>query len=826
MSCAEIISVDVDVCGISIKAYGEDCLRGNYYISTRDEKACITLSQREPGGHQRKRRVYKTRISHLQRIAQHYTEKEPNPKRLIIDCSAIDARDALRVANRTGAGGLIIDDVKYDLAGASAIEAALLGVQLTPGRELEKSGEVDWAARLLANEVPHNISLDEAVVKLVSANNALSSTVAANKIALYVEKSTEQFMRGKSDQAELVEHFELDGQGVDRVLSGKDEIIVLEHCTGAGKTEFSEAVAIRHGGYTVYVAPLVSLTHRPFNSLPHYQQRRFFQDGKVVLDPHLGAPNGIRICAPSLPKWPGLIPRVKLLVLDEITQILEQIYTQEGLRNRRSILKSLTDLIEAADYVIVADADMNDRALNYLRSVKRVVRVNPGEAGLKCITATFYSSDEASKRALDNVRAGKATYIATDSKREAEGIAAAALNIKMQCGRAPSVLLITSDTKGNKDVVDFFADPSSADYDVIICSPAVTSGVSLVSERYKTTFVIGKGVVPNKILLQMARRNRVAREIVCGVDSTKREEPSLERLKSKLDLIETEFDRTAALYLHDQAVGRHFQAAGLWHLLESQGATCVRGKRSEEESSAGRSEVLAGIKKAHDEYVRSLLSAEPIQAYKAREIRKSRDMTLEEFNRDERRQIEEAIGTKDIDKEDIVELWRRGRLLSDAERIRIALMTEDEALSLDASESDYAFVDKTRAALQRSAYRKVLESLHISIEDGKILSKKPYSQSDARQAIASLDSDELDVINSLLKNPIRNGRVRAAKRGDAGSWIPTANRILNAMFGFKFKRRNVGGVMCYALDELHTEKLTRTKALARALSKPCADLAA
>lgn len=180
------------------------------------------------------------------------------------------------------------------------------------------------------------------------------------------------------------------------------------------------------------------------------------------------------------------------LILDEVLQVVRHLLTsktcaQDG--KRPALLARFRALLKAARRVIVADADLNNAVLHYLQGLRDdgqpvylVKGYAPQQQGYP---ARFIEAPDRSAitaeilEAAAELPAGKVLYIPTDSKTIAKSLE----HLLQQQFPYLRILNINSETSGGKDEREFVQKPDPAlergDYDVIICTPSLATGVSI-----------------------------------------------------------------------------------------------------------------------------------------------------------------------------------------------------------------------------------------------------------------------------------------------------------------------------------------------------------
>lgn len=179
------------------------------------------------------------------------------------------------------------------------------------------------------------------------------------------------------------------------------------------------------------------------------------------------------------------------LVIDEVCQVLRHLLTsattnQDG--KRPALLARFRALIQAARRVIVADADLDNATLHCLRDLRGdeqpvfLIRndYQPQGYPVRFIEAPDRTSITADLLTeVESLPAGQVLMVATDSKQASKGIA----RLINQQSPDKRLLLINAETSGGDAERAFVETPdvvlAQGEYDIIICSPSVATGVSI-----------------------------------------------------------------------------------------------------------------------------------------------------------------------------------------------------------------------------------------------------------------------------------------------------------------------------------------------------------
>ena len=187
------------------------------------------------------------------------------------------------------------------------------------------------------------------------------------------------------------------------------------------------------------------------------------------------------------------------LILDEVCQVVRHLLTsstcaKEG--KRPALLARFRELLQVARRVIVADADLDNATLAYLKELREGSEAGKLESIF--LIRNDYKSEGYPVRFLDApdrtpitaeilaaiaaANPGQVTFVATDSKGMSKAIAAAVTKLHPE----KKILIINSETSGGEIERDFMQNPDRAllegMFDVVIVSPSMATGVSVEAQ--------------------------------------------------------------------------------------------------------------------------------------------------------------------------------------------------------------------------------------------------------------------------------------------------------------------------------------------------------
>ncbi|OKH39478.1 hypothetical protein NIES2119_07040 [[Phormidium ambiguum] IAM M-71] len=328
-------------------------------------------------------------------------------------------------------------------------------------------------------------------------------------------------------------------------------IIAISSGKGTGKTKLISQV-------TADNERLLSLTHRIFlgRSLAErlgYTWRTDADKGNGYYIDENGYPTWrLGLCVESLL---GIRPFQffgATVVIDEVCQVFRALLTsstcnKEG--RRPAILARFEEIIKVAARVIIADADLDNYAIDYVKALRGEDEVflienqyqTPGYA------CTVYNCLDHSAIVADTVEmatGGKRLFIATDSLKSSNVL----VNLLESGISRDRILVINSETvnlTAQREYVRQINEKLSL-YDIVIATPSMSTGVSIEAEWFDAVIGIFYGVVNDADIAQSLARVRhpIPRYIwvaksgknFCSVSKSESPYVILRELKSRWDL--------------------------------------------------------------------------------------------------------------------------------------------------------------------------------------------------------------------------------------------------------------------------------------------------
>jgi Domain of unknown function (DUF3854) len=212
------------------------------------------------------------------------------------------------------------------------------------------------------------------------------------------------------------------------------------------------------------------------------------------------------------------------LVLDEVCQVLNCILTnhlcnKEG--KRAALLARLEHLIRVAGRVIIADADLSDAEIKYTQSLRGdskpvyLIRNDHKSKGYNVRFIDSHNDKAIMSEQIEDLKSGLKIMVCSDSKDKVEAIAKMIKDLNL----GSRVMTIHSDNSDGDIEANFIENINTEvlNYDVLICSPSLNTGVSIEVEHFDKVYGIYEGVLPDSDYAQALSRYRplVDRVIWC-----------------------------------------------------------------------------------------------------------------------------------------------------------------------------------------------------------------------------------------------------------------------------------------------------------------------
>ena len=494
-------------------------------------------------------------------------------------------------------------------------------------------------------------------------------------------------------------------------------IMLVKGRQGCGKTEhllkpvaahFSNATVIAISGTVSLVSDLAT--------------RLQLDDYKNASPGDLAASNGLAICINSLcnPKFAEILSRPNtVLLIDEVDRVLAGLHDPTGTlrKNAQPVLNRLTRLIQNARLVIGVDADVRNQTVETMSAIRHPEQplvIHTIESQWALPKVRYGEKRQIWHEILQAVENNEKLMITSDTAGEVIRLS----KILKALHKGKKIVEIQSRqgvaTTGDPEVKVLLKNINAgiANIDVLVCSPAVESGVSITTPHFTKHFALYSGVTSPTQIIQQMRRDRTATTITLGfcgnlirndptdpgailanLDAAHRETVTSSRVNGEgfdvTHLPATEYDRRVTQYLAQEATQKNHAARNLLYLLEGLGYPLERLNASiapevgTDDLAAARDMEIAAEQLA-------IQCAADVSETEREAIRQTYQPTPEQSAEACRHDIRQVTGKVDefqtIEEIDLL-AWRNGKLVSEASRYT-ALMGDPDAAAIDAQDED------------------------------------------------------------------------------------------------------------------------------------------
>lgn len=505
-------------------------------------------------------------------------------------------------------------------------------------------------------------------------------------------------------------------------------VVLIRAWKGIGKNDYIATPyieAVQNHGLTLAMCHRMSLTRKLADDqgLTHYKE---FTNISEVL--------GLAICSPSITKdaLQYFIDNVEYIFVDEISQVLRFLRAKEcssgigkSLKTNADVYQKLKQIVTTAKCILGVDAELNDRVINFIENCRpnevftiydidekfnKQTPTNFKKANkypAKKRTVSYVLGKEALVKGygdiLSRVRANENIWIAVEACNKTAPIAQLILDHKPDT----KVLVINAKTKNTKKVKAFFADAEreSLKYQVIIHSPVISSGFSIIHKNRKPhfshTYFVGSGgaIVPSDASQMLARVRYIdkytvvllanntqksvidSRSIITGKEQAAlfekiESESGYEQMVAEENLRDyhisavdkpyraTEFDKFCAQIEEDESIAKADFSAGLLWLLKEEGhnVTPLQGEYNDIQK-----EITAAKEQAQEEFEKHLINAINIDATEYLKLKSCYQRNWEETCQYLKYYIMNSLNLKELTSADL-ELWDDGRCMAQMRR--------------------------------------------------------------------------------------------------------------------------------------------------------------
>ena len=215
------------------------------------------------------------------------------------------------------------------------------------------------------------------------------------------------------------------------------------------------------------------------------------------------------------------------LVLDEFDQVLAHLLTSSTCNKdgrRPALLARLHDLVKVAARVIIASADLTDADLEYCEQLRDgesayLIRNTFVPNGFEAQILDAPDKSAVVAQLLEAIAQQKKVFVATDAKSDSKAIAQLVSQIEDSVPDS-RILVVNSDTSGSEEAIDFIRNVNERviDYDIVIATPSMATGVSIEVNHFELVFGLFTGVLKDDYISQALSRVRapIPRIIWCA----------------------------------------------------------------------------------------------------------------------------------------------------------------------------------------------------------------------------------------------------------------------------------------------------------------------
>lgn len=489
-------------------------------------------------------------------------------------------------------------------------------------------------------------------------------------------------------------------------------VILIRSATGTGKTQsignpFAQWARLR-GGF-------IALAHRVslIDELAARMNARHYQQ----IEPKEEA-DAATVCLPSITskRMKATIEPCRYLFIDEISQVIrflkaKECSTKDG--TPADVMAELVRMIKEADCIIGADAGLDEFTVQFVKAIRSDVRVidvhiKPPKEVTTRLTHGATAKGDAMREIMQELSSGGRVIVSCEARRDVQLFARAIKDAGY------SVLGIHRDNKGDPDVKAFLedADGESLNYDVVIHSPTISSGISIEhneGQHFTLGVFIGGGhsITPSDAIQMMNRCRYLTRYFVAMVTSHEDQYSAEGTLKGFSDLgcTITSYDRLKAELEEREAKQREDFPAALYWIMRSLGWHVERQATEEEDAQLNETS-----KAITEERERALTSA-PILSPAEAEALEQNERTEADSLSLEAHRIRQAFG---IDNKtnlttSLVRLWGNGKGVTIVDRFA-AFAGIDQRKDID---RDHATLSRHYEAI-RKEYRYLFDGIDLN----------------------------------------------------------------------------------------------------------------
>lgn len=421
-------------------------------------------------------------------------------------CSAMAVQD-LRFARAEGMS-VMIDREIYAVKRMSAYDYYALLLRHSEDKHAEYV--IKRLVSSVTDEVPSKISSVAGLEKvLIGIEKAEHKVLAETEYkALIAEKIAFASSSIAFDAPECI-NIKADSKKIIEILAAGGTIIDTREM-GAGKTSSLLAPAFKAaknaGEKAVYLVARETLADQIADSAEHY---------KTIAPGTEYASRGLVSVVNSyaLREAFSSFRKPHTLIIDEVSELFAHEAGDacgKSLFDRDRIITARREAMRTAKVLIVADAHVSQFAFNEIKSLRSgPIYLITSEAKYDYIKVRYSvdaKHDLQVTKIADALKAGERVVVFTDTDRMQ--LDTLESTIKRAVGIDIKSKIVSSETRDQDP--EFFEnlDKNLEDFDLVIITPVVGSGVSLMTDHFTRGFLLSTGTVNPLTMMQMIRRFR------------------------------------------------------------------------------------------------------------------------------------------------------------------------------------------------------------------------------------------------------------------------------------------------------------------------------
>ena len=483
------------------------------------------------------------------------------------------------------------------------------------------------------------------------------------------------------------------------------------------------------------------------------------------------------ICANSLPRLireGKLLPR-EVLIIEEIEQVLAHIFAASFEGNRQEVWNVLVWHLQRATKIIISDADLSQVTIKIIQHLAGItsddtdIIINDwsNDWSESSLTVMDYSDSNAWYEQLyQDVRAGRKLYITAVEQQRI-------LNLRddlQQRFPEKRILCITSANSQSPEVGKILRSPNCEamqEYDMVLTSPAVSTGVSIDIDHFDCTFAYGdQGIIGGTDFVQQLLRPRQVTTVhLCleaGGQYVGSEDPDDIRAEAitKKDLFglrysrdfdgsfqEEEYINAMAQVVAWQNRSRNAFAHHVRQLLIERGARLEKVQAASETNYQKHLRVVG--KERRNQQIEQVLTAEPLASWEADLLRSMNYLPLSDKVRLTRYDIQQLYGHEPD--RSLVEKHLHGKLEAQFREFRDLHTDDAELATRDQAERSTEFAPHLTLYLPKKELRQ--EILEVSG-----IGRDFQGQPNIEQFTAWLTEENRQRLKAVLGIPGRTGK--------------------------------------------------------------------